>query len=47
VTVPEKRKLLNTASLEILRPSGQSVLGLILSWVAVALMIGGFYAITR
>ncbi len=47
VTAPAKRKLFNTANLEILRPSRQSVIGFTAAWIAVVLMIVGFYAVTR
>ena len=45
--VPEKRKLFNTANLEIIRPTRQSVIGFIVAWATVIIMIAGFYAITR
>ena len=52
-TLPEgvepgpRRPLFSHSSLEILVPSRTSVGGFLISWTAVALLIWGFYAITR
>lgn len=47
VEIPPKRLLLSAGGLEIPVPSKMSVIGFVISWVAVGAMIGGFYALTR
>lgn len=47
IKVPPKRLLFKNTNLEIMVPSRLSVIGFVLSWIAVGAMIWVFYAITR
>ena len=47
VSIPEKRLLLKAGGLELLVPGKSAVIGFLISWLAVAAMILGFYALTR
>ncbi len=47
VRVPPKRLLVKAGGLELLVPGKTSVVGFVVSWLAVGAMILGFYALTR
>ncbi len=47
ITIPPKRSLFKNSSLEILLPTKISIIGFVISWVAVAVLVYGFYSITR
>jgi Na+/proline symporter len=47
IVAAPRRLWLEKGGLEILRPSRSTVIGFILCWIAVALMILGFWAVTR
>ncbi len=47
IEIPPKRLLFKNTNLEIMVPSRLSVIGFVLSWIAVGVMIWVFYAITR
>lgn len=47
VTIPPKRLLFKNTNLEIMVPTRVSIIGFVLSWIAVGAMIWTFYAITR